>query len=313
MKSVGEVMAIGTTFPEALQKALRGLEIGTAGLVAPRSGSVVLESGTAALQHATPGRLFAAADALRSGQSVEQVALATGYDRWFVEQLAGIVMLEQAIAATSLEALSKQLLLQAKQAGFSDARIAALLQPGPDRPDELAVRRQRIQQGVRPVYHRIDTCAAEFEARTPYLYSTYATRDESETTTRPKVIILGGGPNRIGQGIEFDYCCVHACFALSDLGYETIMINSNPETVSTDYDTADRLYFEPLTFEHVMNVIDTEKPDGVLVQFGGQTPLNIAQQLHDAGAPIWGTSIESINIAEDRQSFNAFLTELDIP
>src|SRR6185295_10353152 len=178
---------------------------------------------------------------------------------------------------------------------------------------EREVRERRKALGVIPSYYRVDTCAAEFEAHTPYLYSTYEEGDETERTDKPKVIVLGGGPNRIGQGIEFDYCCVHACYALKDMGYETIMVNCNPETVSTDYDTADRLYFEPLTAEDVLNIIDAEKPDGVLVQFGGQTPLNIAKALHEAGAPIWGTSYATINLAEDRQEFNKVMAELEIP
>jgi len=268
MKSVGEVMAIGTTFPEAFQKALRGLEIGAVGF-GSLHGSAPATKGAAddaGLHTPLPGRIFAVAAALRAEQSVEAVAAATGYDPWFVEQMAEIIAIEAEIVRHTLVALPTDLLEEAKRNGFSDAQIALLLQPSaandehPDalRPTELDVRARRKALGILPVYHRIDTCAAEFEAHTPYLYSTYATEDESEVTDRSKVMILGGGPNRIGQGIEFDYCCVHACFALHDLGYETIMINCNPETVSTDYDIADRLYFEPLTLEDVLNIWENE-------------------------------------------------------
>jgi carbamoylphosphate synthase large subunit len=283
MKSVGEVMAIGATFPEAFQKALRGLEIGALGfgIRAQRTTDVRPQAEpdersdvrpqSSILGKPLPGRIFAVADALRSGATVEQVAAATGYDPWFVEQMACLVAIEDQIAHHTLESLPAELLREAKQHGFSDAQIALLLRtenrdssdaqsPISSRraPTELDIRAKRKALGIVPVYHRIDTCAAEFEAYTPYLYSTYATEDESEVTDRPKVMILGGGPNRIGQGIEFDYCCVHACFALRDLGYETIMVNCNPETVSTDYDIADRLYFEPLTLEDVLNIWENE-------------------------------------------------------
>ena len=200
-----------------------------------------------------------------------------------------------------------------KKLGYSDAYLARLLTMDEMIITEAMVRQQRIEVGVIANFYRIDTCAAEFESETPYLYSTYERDSEVYPTDRKKVVILGGGPNRIGQGIEFDYCCVHACFALREMGYETIMINCNPETVSTDYDTADRLYFEPLTAEHIMNVIDAEKPDGVLVQFGGQTPLNVAHALSEAGAPLWGTSVDSIDLAEDRERFSTLMRQLDIP
>jgi carbamoyl-phosphate synthase large subunit len=301
MKAIGEVMSIGRTFPEALQKAISSLDIGMHGF------------GYKADQHAvqpdmltvpTAQRLYQVASALKRGESEQTIADTTKYDPWFISQLH---MLQQEADALRGKALDQVDWLHYKQHGFSDVYLASLLAT-----DELSVRKARKAAGVRANFYRVDTCAAEFEAFTPYLYSTYERDDESDTSDRKKVVILGGGPNRIGQGIEFDYCCVHACFALKELGYETIMINCNPETVSTDYDTADRLYFEPLTFEHVMNVIDAENPDGVLVQFGGQTPLNIAQQLHDAGAPIWGTSIESINAAEDRDQFNQLMRQLEI-
>jgi carbamoyl-phosphate synthase large subunit len=365
MKSVGEVMAIGATFTEAFQKALRGLEIGAVGFVRrtttdqrpttndalreprtknqePKPGHSELKSQNSVLAKPLPDRIFAVAEALRAGQSIEDVATATGYDPWFVDQMAGLIAIEHDLAQHDLASLPRELLLEAKQHGFSDAHIAQLLglgawglslKPKPQAPTEMDVRARRKALGVIPVYHRIDTCAAEFEAHTPYLYSTYATEDESEVTERPKAMIIGGGPNRIGQGIEFDYCCVHACFALRDLGYETIMVNCNPETVSTDYDTADRLYFEPLTLEDVLNIWErecqglgawdlgletqTQAPSPkplvpVLVQFGGQTPLNLARGLAAAGVPIWGTSQDAIDLAEDRGRFGELLRQLNI-
>jgi carbamoyl-phosphate synthase large subunit len=269
---------------------------------------------------------------------VDAVAAATGYDPWFVEQMAEIISIGCDLSLCTLDKLPLEQLLEAKQFGFSDAQIARALQASPagHEPTEMDVRARRKALGVIPVYHRIDTCAAEFEAHTPYLYSTYATEDEADVTDNPKVMILGGGPNRIGQGIEFDYCCVHACFALRDLGYETIMVNCNPETVSTDYDTSDRLYFEPLTLEDVLNIWERESegvkgrkgegvteapsplhpvtpsPVPVLVQFGGQTPLNLAKGLAAAGVPIWGTSQDAIDLAEDRGRFGDLLRGLHI-
>ncbi len=314
MKSVGEVMALGATFREALQKALRGLEIGVSGLEysrracpEPSEGSNLREDSDGF--HPTPERLFCVADALRLGESVDAIARATGFDPWFVEEMHALIETERSLSTHSFDTLPAELLRQAKRDGFSDRAIAQLLNV-----DESRVRERRQELGVVPVFQRVDTCAAEFEAHTPYLYSTYAgTRDEAEPSARRKALILGGGPNRIGQGIEFDYCCVHACSALREAGIETIMLNCNPETVSTDYDTADRLYFEPLTFEDVMEVVRVEKPDGVLIQFGGQTPLNLARALAKAGVPIWGTSPEAIDCAEDRERFGSLLRELDIP
>jgi carbamoyl-phosphate synthase large subunit len=302
MKAIGEVMAIGRTFPEALQKAIASLDIGIVGFGAKPDAP---EHNVPLSHIATPTaqRIHQVASLLLRGAPEADICRLTGYDAWFVRQMRVITD-----AAATLRPGATPDWLALKRLGFTDAHLAALLgQP------ESEIRAARQAAGVKANFYRVDTCAAEFEAYTPYLYSTYERDDESAPTDRPKVVILGGGPNRIGQGIEFDYCCVHACFALRDLGYETIMINCNPETVSTDYDTADRLYFEPLTFEHVMNVIDTEKPIGVLVQFGGQTPLNVARQLHDAGAPIWGTPIEAIETAEDRERFNAFMAGLEIP
>ncbi|PJF23233.1 MAG: carbamoyl phosphate synthase large subunit [Phototrophicales bacterium] len=300
MKAVGEVMAIGRTFPEALQKAIRSLDIGVMGF-----GSSLEDVPAHALKVPTARRLFQVAANLFKGVSVEEVVENTRFDPWFVQQMADIMAIHRRMIGKTR--LSREDYLLLKQYGFADAYIAQLLGV-----DEFTVREQRKALGVVTNYYRVDTCAAEFEAHTPYLYSTYEEGCEANPSTQRKVMILGGGPNRIGQGIEFDYCCVHACFALKQLGYETIMVNCNPETVSTDYDTADRLYFEPLTAEDVLNIIDKEKPDGVLVQFGGQTPLNIAHALQQAGAPIWGTSVETIDLAEDRQRFNALMAELDI-
>ncbi len=330
MKSVGEVMAIGRTFKEALNKAVQGLEIGKIGIAGAGVGEPASESAIEA-QIATPTaqRLFQTFDALRCGVTPERVHAATKYDPWFIEQFCQMIETERALAQHTLDSLPRELLLRAKQEGFGDAYIAKLLKPGvAGAASWLQVRAKRRQLGIVPSFYRVDTCAAEFESSTPYLYSNYDGFDESKPQfQKPKIIILGGGPNRIGQGIEFDYCCVHACYALRALGFETIMINCNPETVSTDYDTADRLYFEPLTLEHVLNVWESESgitSEGaerssprsltpVLVQFGGQTPLNLAQALKDYGVPIWGTSPDAIALAEDRQKFAEVLRELDIP
>jgi carbamoyl-phosphate synthase large subunit len=303
MKAIGEVMAIGRTFPEALQKGIRSLDIGVVGF-----GSRALTVNPDALRVPTAQRLFEVASALKAGATADAVVAQTQFDPWFVRQMVEIVAVQRAHADNRTLATATANDFRAlKRAGFSDAHLALIWQMS-----ERAVRERRKALGVIPSYYRVDTCAAEFEAHTPYLYSTYEPGDETERTDRPKVVILGGGPNRIGQGIEFDYCCVHACFALHELGYETIMVNCNPETVSTDYDTADRLYFEPLTAEDVLNIIDNEQPHGVLVQFGGQTPLNIAQALAEQGAPIWGTSVETIDLAEDRERFNALMAQLEI-
>ncbi len=308
MKSVGEVMALGGTFREALQKAVRGLEIGSWKLEGRDvSGKRLLEIGD--LRLATADRLFRVAEALRQNWNIGHVASESGYDLWFVEQLRAIVQTEREVSRLTFDELTPDLLRRAKRDGFGDRAIGDLVGAS-----EMRVRVKRQTLNVMSVYQRVDTCAAEFEAFTPYLYSTYCgTFDEAEPTNNNKVLILGGGPNRIGQGIEFDYCCVHACGALRALGIETIMLNCNPETVSTDYDTADRLYFEPVTFENVMDVIEREKPDGVLVQFGGQTPLNLARALENAGVKIFGTSPEAIDVAEDRGRFGALLREMDIP
>jgi carbamoyl-phosphate synthase large subunit len=305
MRSVGEVMAVGRTFKEALQKAIRSLEIGRAGL----DGSAVLSPEMLREQlRPNPHRIFYIYHALQSGVSVEQLACWTGIDPWFLAQIEEIAHLERNLRAQDLESLSVGVLRQAKRFGFSDAVLAKIL-----RTSESAVRAKRREHGIRPVYKKVDTCAAEFEAQTPYLYSTYeADECEAVPTARKKVIVLGGGPYRIGQGIEFDYCCCHAAFALRELGYEVIMVNCNPETVSTDYDTSDKLYVEPLTLEDVLNIIELERPDGVIVQFGGQTPLNLALALQEHGVPIWGTSPEDIDLAEDREKFTLILDELGV-
>jgi carbamoyl-phosphate synthase large subunit len=310
MKSVGEVMAIGRTFQESLQKALRGLEIDIAGFDEV-DGRITTEAERDRLRQELriPGanRLRHVADAMRNGFTYEDIAAISGIDPWFLAQIEDLIVDEQALRGKNLSALNKVSLRALKRKGFSDARIAALLNV-----DELAVRRRRLELGVRPVFKRVDTCAAEFATTTAYMYSTYEEECEAAPTDAPKVMILGGGPNRIGQGIEFDYCCVHAALALRESGYETIMVNCNPETVSTDYDTSDRLYFESLTFEDVMEIIDKEKPKGVIVQYGGQTPLKLARQLEAAGAPIIGTSPDSIDLAEDRERFKQLVESLDL-
>ena len=310
MKSVGEVMAIGRTFQESLQKALRGLEIDISGFD-EIDAAVTTEAERDRLRHELriPGsnRLRHVADAMRNEFPLEEIAAISGIDPWFLAQIEDLIRDEQALRGTELSALTKTSLRALKRKGFSDARIAALLNV-----KEPAVRRRRLEFGIRPVFKRVDTCAAEFATTTAYMYSTYEEECEAEPTDAAKVMILGGGPNRIGQGIEFDYCCVHAALALRESGYETIMVNCNPETVSTDYDTSDRLYFESLTFEDVMEIIDLEKPKGVIVQYGGQTPLKLARQLEAAGAPIIGTSPDSIDLAEDRERFQKLVQSLDL-
>ena len=310
MKSVGEVMAIGRNFQESLQKALRGLETGINGLD-EICGPIETEADRDRLRHELrspgPDRLLYVADALRHGYTYEDVAKLTGIDPWFVVQIADLVNAEHDIREAGLAGLDADLMRTMKRKGFSDARMADIL-----RIKETAIRRRRHELDIRPVYKRVDTCAAEFSTTTAYLYSTYEEECEAQPSKRPKIMILGGGPNRIGQGIEFDYCCVHAALALKESGYETIMVNCNPETVSTDYDTSDRLYFESLTFEDVMEIIDIEKPNGVIVQYGGQTPLKLARDLEAAGAPIIGTSPDSIDLAEDRERFQQLVEHLQL-
>jgi carbamoyl-phosphate synthase large subunit len=300
MKSVGEVMAIGRTFKEALHKGLRGLEIGTSGFRRDLDDTLI----SAKLLTPDPDRIFYVKRALELGWAHEEINRMTGIDPWFLDQIQQIVDLEREIVPE----MSRATLREAKRYGFSDADIAVRVGTS-----ESAVRSLRLAAGIKPVYKRVDTCSAEFESHTPYLYSTYEAECEAAPTDRKKVMILGSGPNRIGQGIEFDYCCCHGAFAFKEEGYETIMVNCNPETVSTDYDTSDRLYFEPLTFEDVMNIIELEKPEGVVIQFGGQTPLKLAVPLHRAGVKILGTSPDAVDLAEDRRRFSALLHELDIP
>ena len=348
MKSVGEVMALGSTFPEALHKAIHSLEIGVDALdgSGPNRAPVPVPS-LEELSFSTSNRLFRVYRALQAGFSLDDIAVKTGYDSWLMAQMAEIVAMEAKVVTlpdpfksprswgdfnfpppgdglsnhpkfscapgdfnpllSSGEGLVG-VLLRAKQMGFADSYLARLLSRT---PAEMRALRKEI--GLQTTFLRVDTCAAEFEAVTPCLYSAYKIEDEARPTEYPKILILGSGPNRIGQGIEFDYCCCQAAFALSDMGYETIMLNCNPETVSTDYDTADRLYFEPLTLEHVLNVVERENPVGVIVQFGGQTPLNLAEGLAEAGVPILGTSLEAIRLSEDRQRFSTLLSELNIP
>jgi carbamoyl-phosphate synthase large subunit len=323
MKSVGEAMAIGRTFKESLQKAMRSLEIDSCGFESrlfddsQEKRRVLDESELRELQDklSIPNweRIWYVADALRAGLSIDEIFALTYIDRWFLHNIAQIVAMEERLvkAASLMEQpegeVFRSLLREAKQMGFADLRLARLWGTREERVREL-----RHQLGIRPVYKRVDTCGAEFEAFTPYLYSSYEEECEAAPTDRRKIMILGGGPNRIGQGIEFDYCCVHGAFALAEDGYETIMVNCNPETVSTDYDTSDRLYFEPLTFEDVLEIVHVEKPEGVIVQFGGQTPLKLAVALEKAGVPIIGTSPDAIDRAEDRERFQALLNKLDL-
>ena len=310
MKSVGEVMAIGRTFQESLQKALRGLETGRNGLDSNRI-DVSTPEGLAMLRRELrepgPDRVFHVADAFRAGLGRDEVHALTRIDPWFLVQIEDLVRIEGDVRSAGLAAIDAARMRALKRKGFSDARIAELVGT-----DENAVRALRRAFDVRPVYKRVDSCAAEFATTTAYLYSTYEEECEADPTGRDKIIVLGGGPNRIGQGIEFDYCCVHAALALREDGYETIMVNCNPETVSTDYDTSDRLYFEPLTLEDVLEIVDKEKPKGVIVQYGGQTPLKLARALEAAGVPIIGTSPDSIDLAEDRERFQMLVEELGL-
>jgi carbamoyl-phosphate synthase large subunit len=307
MKSVGEVMAMGRTFQESFQKALRGLEVGVDGMNEKTQDREVLERELGA---PGPDRIWYVGDAFAMGLSVDEVFDLTKIDRWFLVQIEQIVKIELELETTTLEAIDAATLRALKQKGFSDRRLARQL-----KTTDTAIREKRIALGVRPVYKRVDTCAAEFETNTAYLYSTYEAEGsecEAAPTDKKKIMVLGGGPNRIGQGIEFDYCCVHAAMAMREDGYETIMVNCNPETVSTDYDTSDRLYFEPLTLEDVLEIVDKEKPHGVIVQYGGQTPLKLALGLEANGVPIIGTSPDMIDAAEDRERFQKLLHALDL-
>ena len=307
MKSVGEVMAMGRTFQESFQKALRGLEVGVDGMNEKTQDREVLERELGA---PGPDRIWYVGDAFAMGLSVDEVFELTKIDRWFLVQIEQIVKIELELETTTLDKIDAVTLRALKQKGFSDRRLAKQL-----KTTDTAIRQKRIELGVRPVYKRVDTCAAEFETNTAYLYSTYEAEGsecEAAPTDKKKIMVLGGGPNRIGQGIEFDYCCVHAAMAMREDGYETIMVNCNPETVSTDYDTSDRLYFEPLTLEDVLEIVDKEKPLGVIVQYGGQTPLKLALDLEANGVPIIGTSPDMIDAAEDRERFQKLLHALDL-
>ena len=305
MKSVGEVMAIGRTFQEALCKAIRSLEPSTAWRAPAEVNTALLRE---KLHVPGPDRIHWLFEALERGMSCEEVCSLTKIDPWFIRQMVDMVALDRRVAASSLRGVSQELLLESKRSGASDEELAKLWNV-----KSVSVRARRHELGVIPVFKRVDTCAAEFESFTPYLYSTYEQEDESGAQDRPKIVILGSGPSRIGQGIEFDYCCCHAALALKEDGFETVMVNCNPETVSTDYDTSDRLYFEPLTLEDVLAVLERENPQGVIVQFGGQTPLNLALELKRNRAKIIGTDPESIDLAEDRRRFGALLAELNIP
>ena len=311
MKSVGEVMAIGRNFQESFQKALRGLEIGIDGLAKPKFSSLSKKEDFDIIKNklisATPQRILYVAEAFRLGQSISDIYELTKIDQWFLSQIKDLVEEEQNLLNQNVSDLNKDCLLNLKRKGFSDSFIANCINI-----KEEDVRKLRKSFNVSPVYKRVDTCAAEFEATTAYMYSTYDLECESNPSNKKKIMILGGGPNRIGQGIEFDYCCVHASLALRDEGFETIMVNCNPETVSTDFDISDRLYFEPLTFEDVMSIIDVEKPDGVIVQYGGQTPLKLANLLKSNNVNIIGTSPEAIDTAEDREKFKLLVEKLNL-
>lgn len=309
MKSVGEVMAIGRNFQESLQKALRGLEVGSMGLESLLPPGTTEPSDELISELVNPGaeRIWHLGDAFRLGMTVDQVYKYSGVDPWYLVQIEDLVRCEEALAESTLDALDAERLRGLKRKGFADARIAAVLGAS-----ETDVRARRHGFDIRPVYKRVDTCAAEFSSSTAYMYSSYDEECEANPSDRPKILVLGGGPNRIGQGIEFDYCCVHAVLAMREDGYETIMVNCNPETVSTDYDISDRLFFEPVTLEDVLEIVHLEKPEGVIVQFGGQTPLKLARALEAAGVPIIGTSPDAIDRAEDRERFQHLIQELGL-
>ncbi|HCH20200.1 MAG TPA: carbamoyl phosphate synthase large subunit [Cellvibrionales bacterium] len=309
MKSVGEVMAIGRTFQESMQKALRGLEVGVAGFdpIADLTQADIRTDISAQLTTPGPDRVWYVADAFRAGFSLEEVYQASAIDPWFLVQIEDIVKTEAQVASQSLADIDAPAMLALKRKGFADQRLASLLACA-----EADVRSARLALKVKPSYKRVDTCAAEFASATAYMYSTYEPFCEAAPSSRDKIMVLGGGPNRIGQGIEFDYCCVHAALAMREDGYETIMVNCNPETVSTDYDTSDRLYFEPVTLEDVLAIVDIEQPKGVIVQFGGQTPLKLARDLEAAGVPIMGTSPDAIDKAEDRERFQQMIEKLEL-
>src|SRR5437016_4969078 len=304
MKSVGEVMAIGRTFKEALQKAIRSLEPSAPWRAPAETPDSLLREKLATPR---PDRIYWLLTAMERGLHAEEICELTKIDPWFIHQIEELTAMNRRAASVTVETASKDLLHEVKRHGASDEQLAQIWRTTP-----ASVRLQRARYGVAPVFKRVDTCAAEFESFTPYLYSTYEDEDESDAQRRPKIMILGSGPNRIGQGIEFDYCCCHASYALHEDGFETIMVNCNPETVSTDYDTSDRLYFEPLTLEDVLAIVERERPAGIVTQFGGQTPLKLARSLEAAGHRILGTSPEAIDLAEDRERFGALLDSLQI-
>ncbi len=313
MKSVGEAMAIGRTFTEALQKACRSLETDRTGLLGGKETKQSLEELCESISRLNPDRMYQIARCLELGMSVEDLHERTHYDLWFLREMEKVVRLESNLAGTELGAITRATLLEAKKMGSSDLRLGELL--GGEllgNADENSVRAKRHELGIVPAFKVVDTCAAEFASSTPYMYSTYEETSDAEPSKKKKIIILGGGPNRIGQGLEFDYCCVHAAYSLNDAGFETIMVNCNPETVSTDYDTSDRLYFEPLTLEDVLEIVRREDPSGVIVQYGGQTPLRLAQSLKAAGVPIIGTSPDSIDLTEDRKLFSALVDKIGL-
>ena len=308
MKSVGEVMAIGRTFQESFQKAIRGLEIGKDGFDEIYDSSKEdISFLKKKMSTPSPDRIWYVADALRFGLDTQEVFNLTKIDPWFIAQIEDLIKEEESLNGLDIKSLSKEKLYAMKQKGFSDRRLSFLLNTS-----ELSIRKKRKELGVKPVFKRVDTCAAEFSSSTAYMYSTYEEECESNPTDNKKVIVLGGGPNRIGQGIEFDYCCVHASLAIKEIGFESIMVNCNPETVSTDYDVSDRLYFEPITLEDVLAIIDLEDPEGVIIQYGGQTPLKLAKDLEENGVKIWGTSPDSIDLAEDRGRFQEFVHKLEL-
>ena len=308
MKSVGEVMAIGRTFQESFQKAIRGLEIGKDGLDEIYDSSKEdISFLKKKMSTPSPDRIWYVADSLRFGLDTKEVFNLTKIDPWFIAQIEDLIKEEDSLNGLDIKSLSKEKLYAMKQKGFSDRRLSFLLNTS-----ELSIRKKRKELGVKPVFKRVDTCAAEFSSSTAYMYSTYEEECESNPTDNKKVIVLGGGPNRIGQGIEFDYCCVHASLAIKEIGFESIMVNCNPETVSTDYDVSDRLYFEPITLEDVLAIIDLEDPEGVIIQYGGQTPLKLAKDLEENGVKIWGTSPDSIDLAEDRGRFQEFVHKLEL-
>ena len=309
MKSVGEVMSMGSNFQESFQKALCSMEEGLNGLNSLVEKSVFPDDDEITSELTIPGpkRIFYVADAIRKGWSIEKIYSLTKIDYWFLDQIKELIDIEEKLYDSNIEELEKDYLQEIKEKGFSDSRIAEMIGV-PE--DELRDHRKKLN--VYPIYRRVDTCAAEFETSTCYMYSSYGGKCESNPTTKKKILVIGSGPNRIGQGIEFDYCCVHASLAMQEEGYESIMVNCNPETVSTDYDVSNRLYFEPITSEKILDIIDIENPEGVIIQFGGQTPLKLADVLSDKGVNILGTNVDAIDRSEDRERFQELVNKLNL-